>query len=150
MALVVLLLRAVQALITVRIAAVRATLRFAVFVSFFAYGFLVGPVIAVALNRFLAPYGWGGGIAGWPAFWARLFPAMGVLCVLMLPILALHSSVRVRAGLSIADSFLLAWACGYGFDLQRLLMAAVYATQPLKDFTILPPGLIENSTTTAV
>jgi hypothetical protein len=150
MALVVLLLRVVQALVTVRIAAVRTTLRLTVFISFFAYGFLVGPVVTPALGRFLSPYGWGGGVAGWTAVWARLFPSMGVLFILMLPVLALHGSVRVRAGLSIADSFLLAWACGYGFDLQRLFFAAVYSTAPLKDFTILPPGLIENATTTAV
>src|SRR5215472_1317048 len=112
MALVVLLLRVVQALVTVRIAAIRTTLRFTVFLSFLAYGFLVGPVIAAASDHFLAPYGWGGGIAGWAAVWARLFPAMGVLCVLMLPVVALHGSARNRAGLSIADSFLLAWACG--------------------------------------
>src|SRR5262245_45787998 len=146
MALIVLLLRAVQALVTVRIAAVRTTLRLSILISFFAYGFLVGPVAAAAFDRFLAPYGWGGGIAGWSGVWARLFPAVCVLLVLGLPVLALHGSIRVRAGLSIADSFLLACACGYGFDFQRLFFAAVYATTPLKDFTILPPGLIENTT----
>jgi hypothetical protein len=148
MALFLVLLRACQALVTVRIAAVRTTLRLPVFISFFAYGFLVGPVTAPAFYRFLAPYG--ATYAGWAAVWARLFPAVGVLCVLMLPILALHGSARTRAGLSIADSFLLAWVCGYGFDFQRLFFAAVFASAPLKDFTNLPPGLIENATTTAV
>lgn len=147
LALLTLLLHAVQAIITIRVSAFRATLSLPVFGRFFVYGFLAGPFAAGGFGLFFNPLSTTNP-AG--ACLIRLVIGIAVLLALVFPVLTLYRSAQTRAGLSIADGFLMAWACGFGFDFQRQLFASLSATLSLKDFVFFPPGLLETNTVTAI
>ena len=79
-----------------------------------------------------------------------LVPGAGTLLVLSLPVLGTLSKRATRAALSVADAFLLAWVCGFGFDLHQQMLTAVYSSETLHGYLFVPPGLFQVSGDTGV
>jgi len=143
-----LLLLAAEAILVIRLVAVRATLPLTALPPYVVYGFLAGPFAVTAIRRLMAPYGWNG-TEGWHGVVNPLVVGCGTLLVLSLPVLAAMHSRVTRSGLSVADAFLLAWTCGFGFDLHQQLVTAVFSSERLHGYLFLPPDLFQMNETTS-
>src|SRR5262245_53026245 len=122
-------LLAVAAFAIVRLIAIRATFGLSTLLPFLVYGFLAGPYAAAGFQRLMSAYGWTGA-DGWHGVVAPLVVGAGTLVVLLLPVAAaLRASLASR---SVADAFLVAWCCGFGFDFHAQLATALSSPEPLR------------------
>jgi hypothetical protein len=121
-------------LAVMRLLGARATLSNRTLFAFLALGALIGPPSLQVTYRFFDPY----------SAWGNVFSRNLVIfflshLLILMPVFVYFFGRRVYTAASVADAFLLGFALGFGYDFTSTLFAAAYATDTLRQLTIIPP-----------
>ena len=140
MAVFQLVILAVWTVVVIRILSARATLPGRVVAGYLLLGGLLAFTALPLVDRLIGPYG--GPQGGNPVYgsaYSTLYASWTRLLIIVGPVLAVTARRATRAALSVADSFLLAFAVGLGADLVELSFSLAQPGPHLKHLQWLPP-----------
>lgn len=138
MPLLSLLLFGFWALLSIRLICFRSTLGTRTLLTYLVLGAAMGPVAVSVAEKFFNEYSWTGG-----AGYFILINAAKQL-MLLIPVLWLLTRPAWRNSSSLTDSFLLAFAIGFGYELSAAIITSM-PRQTVEGFSFLPPGIYSGS-----
>jgi len=140
--LIALLFHAIWVLAVMRILCWRSTISTRTMLTYVALGTFISFSVAGPLFRAVNPY-------ADASVWLSFTWNVAQLALELLPLMAVLIGKAPTRSLSVADTFLSAFAIGFGFDLMGALPSLFTPTSTVAAFNLLPPGSLTDPVVTS-